>query len=126
MWPSSSIRLAGLYLKSHCDTWEAAARTFGLQIQVLNADTGREIDAAFDSVGSERPDATSSRLPRSSSPDQSFCTQRRKNRVTPVASPPGLLRLFLCVPASLLLPSIRSGFLLWLFGSGLARRPNPI
>ena len=36
---------------------EAAARTFGLQIQVLNADTGREIDAAFDSVGSERPDA---------------------------------------------------------------------
>jgi putative ABC transport system substrate-binding protein len=28
-----------------------------LQIQVLNANTGREIEAAFDSVGRQRPDA---------------------------------------------------------------------
>jgi putative tryptophan/tyrosine transport system substrate-binding protein len=34
-----------------------AARAFGLQIQVLNASTSREIDAAFDTLGRERPDA---------------------------------------------------------------------
>jgi len=36
---------------------EAAARTMGVQIQVLNANTSREIDAAFESIGRERPDA---------------------------------------------------------------------
>jgi putative tryptophan/tyrosine transport system substrate-binding protein len=36
---------------------EAAARAMGLQIQVLNADTSHEIDAAFESMGRERPDA---------------------------------------------------------------------
>jgi putative tryptophan/tyrosine transport system substrate-binding protein len=36
---------------------EAAARTLGLQIQVLNANTSREIDAAFATVVRERPDA---------------------------------------------------------------------
>src|SRR5262245_61807277 len=36
---------------------EAAARTMGLQIQVLNANTGREIEATFDSIGRQRPDA---------------------------------------------------------------------
>jgi putative tryptophan/tyrosine transport system substrate-binding protein len=36
---------------------EAAARTMALQIQVLNADTSREIEAAFDSIERERPDA---------------------------------------------------------------------
>jgi putative tryptophan/tyrosine transport system substrate-binding protein len=36
---------------------EAAARAMGLQIQVLNADTSREIDAAFEIIGRERPDA---------------------------------------------------------------------
>jgi putative tryptophan/tyrosine transport system substrate-binding protein len=36
---------------------EEAARAFGLQIQVLNAGTSREIDAAFDTLGRERPDA---------------------------------------------------------------------
>jgi ABC-type uncharacterized transport system substrate-binding protein len=36
---------------------EAAARAMGLQIQVLNASTSREIDAAFASFGRERPDA---------------------------------------------------------------------
>jgi ABC-type uncharacterized transport system substrate-binding protein len=36
---------------------EPAARVMGLQIQVLNADTSREIDAAFATFGRERPDA---------------------------------------------------------------------
>jgi ABC-type uncharacterized transport system substrate-binding protein len=36
---------------------EPAARTMGLQIQVLNASTGREIDAAFATIARERPDA---------------------------------------------------------------------
>jgi ABC-type uncharacterized transport system substrate-binding protein len=36
---------------------ETAARAMGLQIQVLNADTSREIDAAFEIIGRERPDA---------------------------------------------------------------------
>jgi putative tryptophan/tyrosine transport system substrate-binding protein len=36
---------------------ETAAHAMGLQIQVLNASTSREIDAAFASFGRERPDA---------------------------------------------------------------------
>jgi putative tryptophan/tyrosine transport system substrate-binding protein len=36
---------------------EVAARALGLQIQVLNASTSREIDAAFATLGRERPDA---------------------------------------------------------------------
>jgi putative tryptophan/tyrosine transport system substrate-binding protein len=36
---------------------EDAGRAMGLQIQVLNASTSREIDAAFASFGRERPDA---------------------------------------------------------------------
>jgi putative ABC transport system substrate-binding protein len=36
---------------------EAAARTMGLQIQVINASTSREIDAAFATFVRERPDA---------------------------------------------------------------------
>jgi putative ABC transport system substrate-binding protein len=36
---------------------EPAARSLGLQIQVLNASTIREIDAAFATLGRERPDA---------------------------------------------------------------------
>src|SRR5262245_454613 len=34
-----------------------AARTMGLQIQILNADTSAEIDAAFETMARERPDA---------------------------------------------------------------------
>jgi len=34
-----------------------AARTMGLQIQVLNADTSAEIDSAFETMARERPDA---------------------------------------------------------------------
>jgi putative ABC transport system substrate-binding protein len=36
---------------------QAAARAMGLQIQVLNADSAREIDAAFATLVRERPDA---------------------------------------------------------------------
>ena len=36
---------------------QSAARAIGLQIQVLNASTGREIEAAFASFMRERPDA---------------------------------------------------------------------
>jgi ABC-type uncharacterized transport system substrate-binding protein len=35
----------------------AAARAMGLQVQVLNADTSREIDAAFATLARKRPDA---------------------------------------------------------------------
>ena len=35
----------------------SAARALGLQIQIVNASTGREIDAAFETVARERPDA---------------------------------------------------------------------
>ena len=37
--------------------WSAAARAMGLQIEVLNASTSREIDAAFATFVRERPDA---------------------------------------------------------------------
>jgi len=36
---------------------EAAARAIGLQVQVLNASTSREINVAFENVGRDRPDA---------------------------------------------------------------------
>jgi len=36
---------------------DAAARAMGLQIQVHNADTREEIDAAFEAMGRDRPDA---------------------------------------------------------------------
>jgi putative tryptophan/tyrosine transport system substrate-binding protein len=36
---------------------EAAARAMGLQIKVYNADTGAEIDAAFEAMGRDPPDA---------------------------------------------------------------------
>jgi ABC-type uncharacterized transport system substrate-binding protein len=36
---------------------EAAAHAIGLQVQVLNASTSREINAAFENVGRDRPDA---------------------------------------------------------------------
>jgi putative ABC transport system substrate-binding protein len=36
---------------------EAAARAIGLQVQVLKADTPREINAAFENIGRDRPDA---------------------------------------------------------------------
>jgi ABC-type uncharacterized transport system substrate-binding protein len=36
---------------------QTAARSMGLQVLTLNADTSREIDTAFDGIGRERPDA---------------------------------------------------------------------
>ena len=36
---------------------KAAAPAMGMQIQVLNADTSREVDTAFEIIGRERPDA---------------------------------------------------------------------
>jgi putative ABC transport system substrate-binding protein len=36
---------------------QAAARAMGMEIQVLNASTRREINAAFASLARERPDA---------------------------------------------------------------------
>jgi putative ABC transport system substrate-binding protein len=36
---------------------QAAARAVGMEIQVINAGTSREINAAFTSLGRERPDA---------------------------------------------------------------------
>jgi len=36
---------------------EAAGRAMGLQLQIFNASTSREIDAAFAAFGRERPDA---------------------------------------------------------------------
>jgi putative ABC transport system substrate-binding protein len=36
---------------------EAAAHAMGLQIKIYNADTGAEIDAAFEAMGRESPDA---------------------------------------------------------------------
>ena len=36
---------------------EAAARALGLQVEVLDAETSREINAAFENVGRDRPDA---------------------------------------------------------------------
>jgi putative ABC transport system substrate-binding protein len=46
--PAADVTLSAL---------EAAARAMGLQIQLLNASTSREIDAAFATFVSERPDA---------------------------------------------------------------------
>jgi putative tryptophan/tyrosine transport system substrate-binding protein len=49
---------------------QEAARTIGLQIQVLNATTSREIDAAFATLERERPDALFV------APDQFFFSRR--------------------------------------------------
>jgi putative ABC transport system substrate-binding protein len=51
--PANAIETASIVK----EVQTAAARTRGLQIKVLNASTGREIDAAFASFGRERPDA---------------------------------------------------------------------
>ena len=42
---------------AHLKEIDAAARAMGLQIQVHNADTRAEIDAAFEAMGRDRPDA---------------------------------------------------------------------
>ena len=50
------VNLAAPTVETTLRDVEAAARTIGLQIQVLNASTGREIDAAFATFVRERPD----------------------------------------------------------------------
>ena len=45
--PCSSIRPMPRIPRPRCAKCETAARAIGLQIQVLNASTSREIDAAF-------------------------------------------------------------------------------
>jgi putative tryptophan/tyrosine transport system substrate-binding protein len=59
-----ATRVAALVNPAHATTTETtlrdvepAAHAMGLQIQVLNASTSREIDAAFTTIVSERPDA---------------------------------------------------------------------
>jgi ABC-type uncharacterized transport system substrate-binding protein len=59
-----AVRVAVLVNPAQAATTEAtlrevepAARTMGLQIQVFNANASHEIDAAFESMGRERPDA---------------------------------------------------------------------
>ena len=66
---------------------EAAARAMGLQIQVLNASTSREIDAAFATFVRERPDA----LFVGSDP---FFTSRRVQLVQPGGAPRGPRDIF--------------------------------
>ncbi len=43
--------------ETHLRELEPAARTMGLQLQMLEANTSAEIDAAFATIGRERPDA---------------------------------------------------------------------
>ena len=59
-----AVRIAVLVNPANASTAETtlrdvqeAARTIGLQIQVLNASTSGEIDAAFATLARERPDA---------------------------------------------------------------------
>ena len=62
-WCPRPLVLLYLSIRPHAPTEmtlrdvEAAARAIGLQLQVLNASTSREIDAAFASIVRERPDA---------------------------------------------------------------------
>ena len=56
MWPCSSIRPFPRPATTLQEV-AAAARAMGLRIQVLNASSSREIDAAFVTLARERPDA---------------------------------------------------------------------
>ena len=53
----SSVQLMRQIPNSTLRAIEPAARAIGIQIQVLNASTSREIDAAFATIGRDRPDA---------------------------------------------------------------------
>ena len=59
---------------------EAAARAIGLQIEILNASTGREINAVFAILVRERPDALFIGL-------DPFFTSRRVQLITPRDAP---------------------------------------
>ena len=51
------VNPAGTTTESTLREVETAAGTMGLQIQVLNANTSREINTAFESIGRDHPDA---------------------------------------------------------------------
>ena len=55
--PCSSTRPVLRLPKRRCRAWKQLRAAMGLQIQVLNASTSREIDAAFATLARERPDA---------------------------------------------------------------------
>ena len=55
--PCSSIQPTLMTTESTLRDVKAAARAMGLQIQVHNVSTSREIDAVFESFGRTRPDA---------------------------------------------------------------------
>jgi ABC-type uncharacterized transport system substrate-binding protein len=57
VWPCSLIQPNAANAETTLRDVEPAARARGLQIQVLNASSSREIDVAFASFGRERPDA---------------------------------------------------------------------
>ena len=71
----------------------AGARAMGLQVQVLNADTSREIDAAFATLARERPDA----LFVDPNP---FFVSRRVQLVNSCASRSRRFILIACLPKS--------------------------
>ena len=62
---------------------EAAARAIGLQIQVLNASTNGEIDAAFASLARERPTPSSSAATPSWTVGVSNCPPRQSRHAVP-------------------------------------------
>jgi ABC-type uncharacterized transport system substrate-binding protein len=89
-----AVRLAVMINPANAPTAEAtlreipeAARAIGLQIQVLNASTSREIEAAFATMCATAPTHSSSMPTRFSAPGP--CNLRRSRRAT------GYLRLIL-------------------------------
>jgi putative tryptophan/tyrosine transport system substrate-binding protein len=62
---------------------EAAARAIGLQIQVLNASTSREIEAAFETFVRERPTRFSSAVTPSSTAGASNWSTWRRSTSSP-------------------------------------------
>jgi putative ABC transport system substrate-binding protein len=62
----------------------AAARAIGLQIQIHNANTSAEIDAAFETMSRERPDPCSSRPARSSMAGASNWPNWRRSKASRV------------------------------------------
>ena len=51
------VRPAGSFAEAPLRDMDLAARAMGLQIQIFNASTSREIDAVFESFARDRPDA---------------------------------------------------------------------
>ena len=62
---------------------EAAVRTIGLQMEVINASTSPQIDAAFATLVSKRPDALFVGIPSCSAAVSNWCNWRRAMRFPP-------------------------------------------